>query len=106
MTQGAKRIDLRGAGRGNPAREQRHESKRAAPWRVEDAPADFITSTLRAIVGIEIPLDSLRGKWKMSQNRPLSDREGMSRGLREQGDDQSLAVAGWVDRAAPKPAGG
>jgi transcriptional regulator len=85
---------------------QRHEATQPKPWAVSDAPGDYIESMLRAIVGIEIPLDSLRGKWKMSQNRPLSDREGMSRGLREQGDDQSLAVAGWVDRAAAKPAAG
>jgi transcriptional regulator len=61
----------------------RHESPRAAPWKVEDAPADYIDSMLRAIVGIEIPLSSLIGKWKVSQNRPAADREGVVRGLSE-----------------------
>ena len=72
---------------------ERHESTRSAPWRVEDAPADFIDSTLRAIVGIEIPLTSLTGKWKVSQNRPAADREGVVRGLAEldAGDAQRMA---------------
>ena len=73
---------------------ERHESsKRSAPWRVEDAPADYIASMLRAIVGIEIPLTSLSGKWKVSQNRPAADREGVVRGLAElgAGDAQRMA---------------
>ena len=63
----------------------RHESPRAAPWKVEDAPADDIDGLLRVIVGIEIPLSSLSGKWKVSQNRPAADREGVVRGLSELG---------------------
>ncbi|WP_426175725.1 FMN-binding negative transcriptional regulator [Massilia sp. TWR1-2-2] len=52
----------------------RHETPRAAPWAVADAPPDYIDSLLKAIVGIEIPLDRLDGKWKLSQNRPPADR--------------------------------
>jgi transcriptional regulator len=80
---------------------QRHELTQPKPWAVSDAPADYIDSMLRAIVGIEIPLDSLRGKWKMSQNRPAADREGLSRGLRGQGDEASAAVAACIERTAP-----
>ena len=47
-----------------------HESERAVPWSVSDAPPDFIDSMLKAIVGIEIPISTLVGKWKTSQNRP------------------------------------
>jgi len=82
---------------------QRHEATQPRPWAVGDAPADYIETMLRAIVGIEIPLASLRGKWKMSQNRLSADREGLSRGLRQQADEQSLAVAAWVDPAVVKP---
>jgi transcriptional regulator len=61
-----------------------HEAPRAMPWSVADAPPDYIATMLKAIVGIEIPLDSLRGKWKLSQNRSPADQEAvaaMMRGL-------------------------
>jgi transcriptional regulator len=64
---------------------ERHESARAAPWAVDDAPADYIATMLRAIVGLEIELVSLSGKWKVSQNRSAADREGVARGLGEPG---------------------
>ena len=65
----------------------RHEAGRNDPWAVSDAPADFIETMLGAIVGIEIPLSSLVGKWKVSQNRSAADRDGVVDGLvREHGD--------------------
>jgi transcriptional regulator len=57
----------------------RHESPRAAPWSVGDAPAEYIATMLRAIVGIEIPLGRLQGKWKLSQNRPPADQAAVAR---------------------------
>ncbi|MBC7955258.1 MAG: FMN-binding negative transcriptional regulator [Cytophagales bacterium] len=77
---------------------QRHEAVQAKPWAVTDAPPDYIDAMLRAIVGIEIPLASLTGKWKMSQNHTVANREGVARGLRELGDEQAMAVAAWVER--------
>jgi len=77
----------------------RHEADRvarapgAAPWAIDDAPADFVESTLKAIVGIEIPLTSLTGKWKVSQNRSAADRAGVARGLGEARDGASDALA-------------
>jgi transcriptional regulator len=56
----------------------RHEAARAAPWAVRDAPAEYIDTLLKAIVGIEIPLERLQGKWKLSQNRPQADRAAVS----------------------------
>jgi transcriptional regulator len=56
----------------------RHESVRAAPWAVRDAPPEYIDALLKAIVGIEIPLDRLQGKWKLSQNRPPVDRAAVA----------------------------
>jgi len=57
------------------------EARRPAPWQVTDAPAGFIDAQLRAIVGIEIPLTRLLGKWKMSQNRSAEDRAGVAQAL-------------------------
>lgn len=83
---------------------ERHEASRAAPWAVSDAPDDYIATMLRGIVGIEIRLTSLTGKWKVSQNRSADDRDGVARGLRAQaaqGDDpQAAAMADWVPGAA------
>jgi len=71
----------------------RHEAPRAAPWAVEDAPADFVETMLGAIVGIEIALTSLTGKWKASQNRSAADRAGVARGLAEEaGADVAMLV--------------
>ena len=64
----------------------RNEASMPAPWKVGDAPADYIEQMLSAIVGLEIPLTRLNGKWKLSQNRSVADREGVIRGLEEQGD--------------------
>jgi transcriptional regulator len=68
-----------------------HEGGRSAPWAVSDAPADYVETMLRAIVGIEIELSSLTGKWKVSQNRPAADRAGVVAGLRREGGDEALA---------------
>ncbi len=74
----------------------RHESGRADPWKVSDAPEDFIKTQLRAIVGIEMPVTRLVGKWKVSQNRPPLDREGVVRGLDQMKDGNAAAMARLV----------
>jgi transcriptional regulator len=51
------------------------------PWSVDDAPADYIQNMARGIVGVEITIESIEGKWKMSQNRPPADRRGVVAGL-------------------------
>ena len=60
---------------------------------------DGIDGLCRAIVGIEIPLSRIEGKWKMSQNRPLHDRLGVANGLRALGDETSLKIADLVATA-------
>lgn len=60
-----------------------HEEQRALPWAVDDAPADFIASQLRGIVGLRMPITHLEGKRKMSQNRNEDDRVGVAKGLSE-----------------------
>jgi transcriptional regulator len=71
----------------------RFESGRADPWQVTDAPADFVEKQLTAIVGIEIPVTRLLGKWKASQNRVAADREGVVNGLRQRNADDDLAMS-------------
>ncbi len=74
----------------------RFEAERAVPWHVTDAPPAFIDKQLGAIVGIEIALTKLIGKWKVSQNRPSKDRDCVVKGLNERDDADSLAIARWV----------
>jgi len=60
-----------------------HEGRRPQPWSLNDAPADFLADQMKAIVGIEIPIRHLEGKWKMSQNRMESDRQGVVAGMQD-----------------------
>lgn len=71
----------------------RHESGRAQPWRVSDAPADYIDGMLKAIVGFVLPIERLVGKRKLSQNRSAADMAGVRDGLAASADvrDQTLA---------------
>jgi transcriptional regulator len=62
-----------------------HEQRREAPWALGDAPADYVDGMLRAIVGFEIEVSTLTGKFKASQNRDAGDREGVARGLAAEG---------------------
>jgi len=74
----------------------RHEAARPEPWRVTDAPADYIEAQLGAIVGLELRLTRLVGKWKMSQNRPAQDRTGVVDGLQREGGEAGRAIADLV----------
>jgi len=70
-----------------------HEAAQAKPWQVSDAPPDYIAKMLEAIVGIEIPVEQLVGKWKVGQNRGRADRDGVAAGLAP----QNPAMAALVD---------
>jgi len=65
----------------------RHEHTRAAPWKVRDAPLDYLDSLLKNIVGVELTITRLEGQWKASQNKSEADRRGVEEGLREEGND-------------------
>jgi transcriptional regulator len=73
-----------------------HESPRAAPWSVDDAPADYVQQMLRAIVGIQIQVTRLIGKWKISQNRSETDRLGVADGLAALPGDEAAQMAALV----------
>jgi transcriptional regulator len=67
------------------------EHKRSTPWSVSDAPEPFISGQINAIIGVEIPISTIEGKWKVSQNRTAADRQGIEEGLREEGISEEMA---------------
>jgi len=73
-----------------------HEAGSAQPWTLDEAPADYIDKMLSAIVGIELSITRLVGKWKVSQNQPEMNRVGVESGLRKKGGENSLAMAAAV----------
>lgn len=74
----------------------RQEAGMPQPWAITDAPADYIERMLGAIVGIEIPVAHIEGKWKVSQNRNDADRAGVAEGLAQRPDPQAQHMAGLV----------
>ena len=81
-----------------------HEENFSAPWSLEDAPEPYIAGMLSAIVGIEITITRLEGKWKMSQNRPAEDRAGIVQGLVSKGGAERCAIAQLVRDYEPEEA--
>jgi transcriptional regulator len=71
----------------------RHEASQALPWAVSDAPADYLEKMIGAIVGVEIPIQKLAGRWKMGQNRSTPDQLGVVAGLLGKKDPQATSVA-------------
>ena len=83
------------------------ERDQPRPWAPSDAPASFIDTMLRGIVGFRFAITRLEGKWKMSQNRTPQDREGVVNGLtlRDRGDDREIAEL-IARQRPPSDAGG
>lgn len=77
------------------------EVPRAEPWKVDDAPEPFIAVQVRGIVGIEIPIARIEGKWKVSQNRPEPDRAGVRDGLAGEAAQQAHDMARLVGERMP-----
>ena len=76
-----------------------HEAGREVPWMISDAPASYIDGMVRAIVGFELSIETLEGKWKLSQNRDEADHAGAREGLRRDGRED---VARLMDRPEAK----
>jgi transcriptional regulator len=73
-----------------------HEANRERPWAVSDAPADYVDKLLGAIVGLEVTVTRLTGKWKLSQNRSERDRTGVVHGLLREGTESATTMASLV----------
>lgn len=69
-----------------------HEAGRSAPWSVDDAPERYVQGQLRAIVGVEVAIRRIDAKFKLSQNRPEADIDGVVAGLRADGDERAAAA--------------
>lgn len=74
-----------------------HEAPFEQAWQLGDAPADFIDQLMQAIVGIEIEITQLTGKWKVSQNQPLENQQGVMHGLKSTANTQASEMAGIVE---------
>jgi transcriptional regulator len=74
-----------------------HEAGSPIPWKVSDAPDDFIRSQLNGIVGLELSILRLEGKWKVSQNRTERERQGVIDGLAKLNTPESLAMKALVE---------
>jgi transcriptional regulator len=79
------------------------ESAEPVPWKMGDAPQDFLNAQLAEIVGIEIQISRIIGKWKVSQNRPEADRSRVVIGLRSRDHADDAAMADLVDTARTSP---
>jgi len=75
---------------------QRFEAGRENPWAVDDAPRDYVDALARAVIGVELPIARLEGKWKMSQNRNARDAAGVAEGLGASADGVEREVARLV----------
>lgn len=71
----------------------RHEATQPQPWKISDAPADYIDRQINAIVGVELPIERIEGKWKMSQNRSVADVDGVIAALEQSPTTKDRAVA-------------
>ena len=72
---------------------ERHEAREPAPWRMQGLPEPYVQSMLKGIVGVELAVTRLEGKFKLSQNRPASDRPRIVAALDRRDDADSRAVA-------------
>lgn len=79
-----------------------HEDGRPAPWAVSDAPADFVTRQLRAVVGVELRVERVEAKAKLSQNRSAADHAGVVAGLAQEGAADAHAVADVMRRTGTR----
>ena len=80
---------------------QRHEAGNSAPWRMEDLAAAYLSGMVKGIVGLDIAVSRLEGKFKLSQNRPADDRPPVIAALERRGDPDAAAVARLMREREP-----
>jgi transcriptional regulator len=81
---------------------QRHEADQPVPWSIADAPEDYIAMMLKGIIGLEIDIARLEGKWKLSQNRSAADQASLIEALRDSPSENAGAIASLMDKGAGK----
>jgi transcriptional regulator len=74
-----------------------HEAKSPVPWKITDAPANYVASQIKGIVGLQMEIERMEGKWKVSQNRSEQDRSGVAEGLDELNTAESRAMKTLVE---------
>ncbi len=79
-----------------------HERAFPTPWQLSDAPPDFVEKLIGMVIGIEIDITRLYGKWKVSQNQPPQNQAGVIQGLRANGDAASMAIANLVENSSSR----
>ena len=79
-----------------------HEADQPQPWKIADAPDDHIEKSLHAIVGLEVTIDRVEGKFKLSQNHPARNRAGVIAGLRQRNGDGDVELAALMAEQEPK----
>jgi transcriptional regulator len=84
----------------------RHEASQPQPWHVDDAPEDYLEKMLGMIVGIEIGIERIEGKFKLSQNHPDANRAGVLKGLAERNGRRDVELAEQMQQAEERRDGG
>ena len=74
----------------------KNEAKYETPWKVSDAPEKYIEGQLKGIVGVEVEITHFEGKWKMSQNKNVTDKAGILKGLAKDGDENAHIMSGII----------
>jgi len=82
-----------------------HEAGQTHPWKISDAPEDYIERMLNNIVAIELSIHRMEGKWKVSQNQPIQNRQTVVQGLLAQGGDESALMAQLVQKHVTEQSG-
>lgn len=78
-----------------------YEASVESDWHISDAPDDYVEAMMNGIEAFELPIDELVGKWKLSQNRPPDDIDGVVHGLSALGTDAAASIAELVERSRP-----
>ena len=79
----------------------RHEARSAEPWRMQDLPEPYMSGMMKGIIGLDIAVTRLEGKYKLSQNRPAADRPRIVAALEARGDADAVGVARLMREREP-----
>lgn len=81
---------------------EKHEAKLPRPWKVSDAPDDYIANHLKGIIGFSMRIERLEGQWKLSQNKSHADYQGVIDGLKAREEPDAIHTAEAMDEVRPE----